>query len=68
MKSPINVAELLAKERGNEQAGIKLLIEEVTAAATADVQSRWLNGPMKGVDLWTESDCRAMVLYVRWSD
>jgi len=47
----INVAELLAKQRDNEQAGIKLLLEEVTAAATADVQSRWLNGPMKGVDL-----------------
>lgn len=64
----INVAELLAKERDNEQAGIKLLIEEVTAKATADVQSRWLHGPMKGVDLWTESHCRAMLLYVRWSD
>jgi glyoxylase-like metal-dependent hydrolase (beta-lactamase superfamily II) len=64
----INVAELLAKQRDNEQAGIKLLIEQVTAAAAADVQSRWLNGPMKGVDLWTESHCRAMVLYVRWSD
>ncbi len=64
----INVAELLAKERDNEQAGIKLLIEQVTAAATADVKSRWLNGAMKGVDLWTESHCRAMLLYVRWSD
>jgi len=64
----INVAELLAKQRDNEQAGIKMLIGEVTAAATAEVQSRWLNGPMKGVDLWTESHCRAMLLYVRWSD
>jgi hypothetical protein len=43
-------------------------IEEVTAKATADVQSRWLHGPMKGVDLWTESHCRAVLLYVRWSD
>lgn len=64
----MNVAELLADERDNEQAGIKRLIEEVTAKATADVQSRWLDGPMKGVDLWTESHCRAMLLYVRWSD
>jgi hypothetical protein len=64
----INVAELLAEERDNEQAGIKHLIEIVTARATEDVKSRWLHGPMKGVDLWTESHCRAMMLYVRWSD
>src|SRR5438105_1907085 len=59
----VNVAELLAKERDNEQAGIKLLIEEVTARATEEVQSRWGNGPLKGVDLWSESHCRAMLLY-----
>lgn len=64
----INVAELLAQNRDNEQAGIKALIEVVTAKAAADVKGRWLNGPMKGVDLWTESHCRAMLLYVRWSD
>jgi hypothetical protein len=64
----INVAELLDEERDNEQAGIKHLIEMVTAKATEDVKSRWLHGPMKGVDLWTESHCRAMMLYVRWSD
>jgi glyoxylase-like metal-dependent hydrolase (beta-lactamase superfamily II) len=66
--SETDVAELSAQNRNNEQAGIKQLIEEVTAKAAADVKSRWLNGPMKGVDLWTESHCRAMVLYVRWSD
>jgi len=64
----INVAELLAEERDNEQAGIKKLIETVTERATKDVQGRWLKGPLKGVDLWTESHCRAMLLYVRWSD
>lgn len=64
----INMKELLAEERDNEQAGIKRLIEEVTAKAAADVKTRWLNGPMKGVDIWTESHCRAMLLYVRWSD
>ncbi|HXJ40019.1 MAG TPA: MBL fold metallo-hydrolase, partial [Bryobacteraceae bacterium] len=66
--SETDVAELLAQNRNNEQAGIKQLIEEVTAKAAAEVKSRWLNGRMKGVDLWTESHCRAMVLYVRWSD
>ncbi|QRK09466.1 hypothetical protein JQX13_04820 [Archangium violaceum] len=64
----LNVAELLERDRDNEQAGIKLLIDEVTARATEEVKSRWLNGPMRGVDLWTESHCRAMLLYVRWSD
>ncbi|MEN3310914.1 MAG: hypothetical protein V7645_243 [Actinomycetota bacterium] len=64
----INVAELLARDRDNEQAGIKLLIEEVTAKAYAEISARWLNGPMRGVDVWSESHCRAMVLYVRWSD
>jgi glyoxylase-like metal-dependent hydrolase (beta-lactamase superfamily II) len=64
----VDLASLLAEERDNEQAGIKRLIEEVTNAAAKEVQGRWLNGPMKGVDLWTESHCRAMLLYVRWSD
>lgn len=64
----INVAELLDRDRDNEQAGIKLLIEEVTRKATDDIKTRWLDGPMLGVDLWTESHCRAMLLYVRWSD
>ena len=66
--SGVNLAELLAEARDNEQAGIKKLIESVTATATREIQSRWLNGPLKGVDLWTESHCRAMLLYVRWSD
>lgn len=63
-----DLAELLARDRDNEQAGIKLLIEEVTRKAADEVKTRWLNGPMRGVDLWTESHCRAMLLYVRWSD
>jgi hypothetical protein len=64
----INVAELLAQNRDNEQAGIKQLIEEVVAKSAEDIKGRWLDGPMKGVELWAESHCRAMVLYVRWSD
>ena len=67
-KSEIDFKGLLAEARDNEQAGIKKILEEVTRRAAADVRSRWLNGPMKGVDLWTESHCRAMVIYVRWTD
>jgi glyoxylase-like metal-dependent hydrolase (beta-lactamase superfamily II) len=63
-----DVAALLAEERDSEQAGIKRLIEQVTNRAAAEVKSRWQGGPMKGVDIWTESHCRAMLLYVRWSD
>jgi glyoxylase-like metal-dependent hydrolase (beta-lactamase superfamily II) len=63
-----NVAAMLADARDNEQAGIKHLIEDVTARAVAEIRTRWLDGPMKGVDLWSESHCRAMLLYVRWSD
>jgi glyoxylase-like metal-dependent hydrolase (beta-lactamase superfamily II) len=64
----INEEELLQEERDSEQAGIKAVIDTVTAQATEEVSSRWLDGTMKGVDLWTESHCRAMVLYVRWTD
>jgi glyoxylase-like metal-dependent hydrolase (beta-lactamase superfamily II) len=64
----IDFAALLAQERDNEQAGIRLLIEEVATRAYDEVKTRWLDGPMKGVDLWSESHCRAMVLYIRWSD
>ncbi len=64
----INFEELLSQDRDNEQAGIKLLIDKVTHGAAEEIKTRWLNGPMRGVDLWTESHCRAMLLYVRWSD
>lgn len=64
----LNVEELLGSERDNEQAGIKTLIETTTETAAAEVMSRWQDGPMKGVELWTESHCRAMTVYVRWTD
>jgi glyoxylase-like metal-dependent hydrolase (beta-lactamase superfamily II) len=64
----INTPELLAQHRDSEQAGIKFVIEEVVRRATAELTQRWADGPMKGVDLWTESHTRAMVLYVRWTD
>jgi hypothetical protein len=64
----INTPELLAEHRDSEQAGIKFIIEEVTRRAAAELAERWADGPMKGVELWTESHARAMVLYVRWTD
>lgn len=64
----INTPELLAQHRDSEQAGIKFVIDEVVRRATQELTSRWLDGPMKGVELWTESHARAMVLYVRWTD
>lgn len=64
----IDVAELLARNRDNEQAGIRALIEEVTSRAYYEISSRWAGGPMQGIDVWSESHCRAMVLYIRWSD
>ena len=64
----INFSELLAEHRESEQEGIKRIIEEVTRRATKELSDRWLDGPMKGVDLWTESHARQMVLYVRWTD
>jgi glyoxylase-like metal-dependent hydrolase (beta-lactamase superfamily II) len=64
----INTPELLEEHRDSEQAGIKFIIEEVVRRATAELSDRWLNGPMKGVELWTESHARAMTLYVRWTD
>lgn len=64
----LDVEELLQDNRDSEQAGIKAIIDTVTGRATAEIRSRWLEGPMKGVDLWTESHCRQMTLYVRWTD
>lgn len=64
----INTPELLAQHRDSEQAGIKFVIDEVVRRATEELSSRWLDGPMKGVELWTESHAHAMVLYVRWTD
>jgi glyoxylase-like metal-dependent hydrolase (beta-lactamase superfamily II) len=63
----LSSAELLAEARDSEQAGIKWVVEEVSRQAAADVATRWADR-LKGVDLWTESHCRAMTLYVRWTD
>ncbi len=64
----INTPELLEEHRDSEQAGIRFIIEEVVRRAYDDLAGRWLDGPMKGVELWTESHARAMTLYVRWTD
>jgi glyoxylase-like metal-dependent hydrolase (beta-lactamase superfamily II) len=64
----LNFEELLAEDRDNEQAGIKKIIDVTTQRATEELKSRWLDGPMKGVELWTESHSLAVVLYVRWTD
>ena len=64
----MNKPELLTIDRDNEQAGLKKVIDDVVEKSYEEVKSRWLNGPMKGVDTWSESHCRAMVLYIRWSD
>jgi glyoxylase-like metal-dependent hydrolase (beta-lactamase superfamily II) len=64
----VNREDVLAEDRDNEQLEIKHIIEEATRRATAEIHQRWLDGPMKAVDLWAESHARAMVLYVRWTD
>jgi hypothetical protein len=36
--------------------------------AGKEIAERWKDSPVQGAELWAESHCRAMFLYVNWTD
>jgi glyoxylase-like metal-dependent hydrolase (beta-lactamase superfamily II) len=68
MRSELDISGLYAEDRGNEQRLAKELFSGLWVGASKEIAKRWKDGPMQGVELWTESHCRAMFMYVHFSD
>jgi len=59
---------IYAEDRWTEMVKAKKMFSDVWENAAQEVLERWKSGPLLGVDLWVESHCRTMSLYVRFSD
>jgi glyoxylase-like metal-dependent hydrolase (beta-lactamase superfamily II) len=66
--SEIDYAPLIGVDRPTEQALAKKIFTGTWERAAEEVVERWKDGPMQGAELWTESHCRAMFIYVHFSD
>jgi glyoxylase-like metal-dependent hydrolase (beta-lactamase superfamily II) len=68
VSSEIDYSLLIGVDRPTEQALAKKLFTDSWERAAEEVVERWKDGPMAGPELWTESHCRAMFIYVHFSD
>jgi glyoxylase-like metal-dependent hydrolase (beta-lactamase superfamily II) len=68
INSELDTSGLYAEEREDEQRLAKELFSSVWVDAAKEIVARWKDGPMQGAELWAESHCRAMFMYVRFSD
>jgi hypothetical protein len=64
----IDYSPLIGVDRPTEQALAKKIFTGTWERAAEEVVERWKDGPMQGAELWTESHCRAMFIYVHFSD
>jgi len=58
-----------AKEIGwdNKYLLFKTFLNTIIQQCAREIESRWIN-KLSGVDVWSESHCQAMLIYVRWDD
>jgi glyoxylase-like metal-dependent hydrolase (beta-lactamase superfamily II) len=68
VSSEIDYSPLIGVDRPTEQVLAKKLFTDSWERAAEEVVERWQDGPMQGPELWTESHCRAMFIYVHFSD
>jgi glyoxylase-like metal-dependent hydrolase (beta-lactamase superfamily II) len=68
VSAEIDYSLLIGVDRPTEQALAKKLFTDSWERAAEEVIERWKEGPMAGPELWTESHCRAMFIYVHFSD
>jgi glyoxylase-like metal-dependent hydrolase (beta-lactamase superfamily II) len=66
--SEIDYSPLVGVDRPTEQALAKKIFTGTWQRAAEEVVERWKDGPLQGAELWTESHCRAMFIYVHFSD
>jgi hypothetical protein len=68
LHSEIDYSPLIGSDRPTEQRLAKQLFTSTWERAAEEVAERWKGGPMQGLELWTESHCRAMFIYVHFCD
>lgn len=51
----------------NKYLLFKTFLNTVIRQCAQEVETRWIN-KLSGVDVWSESHCRALLIYVRWDD
>ena len=68
LDSEIDYGPLIGVDRPTEQVLAKELFTGTWERAAEEVVERWKDGPMQGAELWTESHCRAMFIYVHFCD
>ncbi len=51
----------------NKYLLFKIFLNTVIQQCAQEVETRWIN-KLSGVDVWSESHCRALLIYVRWDD
>jgi hypothetical protein len=66
--SELDTSWIYAEERGDEQRLALELFSSVWVDAGKEIAERWKDSPVQGAELWAESHCRAMFLYVNWTD
>ena len=68
INAELDTSGLYARDRKDEQRLAKELFTSVWVDAGKEIEERWKDGAMQGPALWAESHCRAMFMYVRFSD
>jgi glyoxylase-like metal-dependent hydrolase (beta-lactamase superfamily II) len=68
LDAEIDYSPLIGVDRPAEQALAKKLFTSTWERAADEVTERWKDGPLQGAELWTESHCRAMFIYVHFCD
>jgi glyoxylase-like metal-dependent hydrolase (beta-lactamase superfamily II) len=68
LNEEIDYSPLIGVDRPTEQRLAKKLFTSTWERAAEEVVERWKDGPMQGAELWTESHCRAMFIYVHFCD
>ena len=65
--NPLQVMDEAAEEVGwdNKYLLFKVFLEDVVDRSAKEIESRWRNR-LTGVDVWSQSHCEAMLVYVRW--
>jgi hypothetical protein len=68
LDAEIDFSPLIGVDRPTEQVLAKKIFTGTWERAAEEVVERWKDGPLGGAELWTESHCRAMFIYVHFCD
>jgi glyoxylase-like metal-dependent hydrolase (beta-lactamase superfamily II) len=68
VSAEMDFSQLIGIDRPTEQKLAKALFAGAWEQAAQEIIERWKDSPLQGAELWAESHCRAMLIYVRFCD